>query len=367
MRLDDELYIAQAAEAELSNSLSEAEQKALQQRLDADPELARAYHEYFHTVSSLRDSARRSNYRMMLRDVHEETAVRRQGMRRLVIHFNPRHLRTAAMAASVALLTSAITVWAIRAHEPKSAAARNLQLVRHELANIKATQAHQQKQIQEIRQSADAEVVPPPQSNYAGTGFALSNDGYLITNYHVVEGAESIQVRTRNGSSLAASVVAYEPKNDIALLRIDDRHFRFGKSDLPYSFLPVKAPLGAAIYTLGFPQDEIVYNEGYIASRNGFQGDSNQYRLEVPAGPGQSGAPVLNDAGEVVGIIRSKDAETEGTTFAVTSRTLLRLLRDVPKDKRPRLSQQNKMTGLSREQQIERLQDYTCMVQVYKR
>lgn len=366
MRLEDELYIAEAAEAALTNSLSEQAQTLLNSRLAADPELARAYHEYFDTISSLQVAARRSNYKIMLRDVHEETMAKKQGMKRLIIHFNPRLLRTAAMAASIALLTSLITVWVLHEQEPKSASAGNLQLVRHELANLKATQAHQQKQIQEIRESTDASA-PVAQSNYAGTGFALSNDGYLITNYHVVDGAESIQIQTRNGKSYAASVVAYEPKNDIALLRVNDRQFRFGKGELPYSFLPSRAPLGATIYTLGFPQDEIVYNEGYIASRNGFMGDSNQYRLEVPAGPGQSGAPVLNNQGEVVGIIRSKDAESESTTYAITSRTLLRLLRDVPKDKRPRLPQANRLGRLSREQQIDRLQDYTCMVQVYKK
>jgi serine protease Do len=136
---------------------------------------------------------------------------------------------------------------------------------------------------------------------------------------------------------------------------------------LPYSFMPGKAALGASVYTLGFPQDEIVYNEGYISSRNGYQGDSNQYRLEVPAGPGQSGAPVVDEDGNVIGIIRSKDESAEGTTYAVTSKTLLHLLRDVPKDKRPHLPVGNHLAGMSRQQQIEKLQDYTCMVQVYKK
>ncbi len=367
MRLDDELFIAQAAEAELSSTLSPEEKAQLDERLAADPELARAYQEYFHTISSLHDNARRTNYKVMLRDIHDETTARHRGMKRLIIHFNPKLLRTAAIAASIALLTSAVTVWVMRTQEPKSASAGNLQLVRHEIANLKATQEHQQKQIQEIKENTDAASAPVPQSNYTGTGFALSNDGYLITNYHVVDGAESIEIQTRNGKSYPASIIAYEPKNDIALLRVDEKSFRFSKTDLPYSLLPSRAPLGSAIYTLGFPQDEIVYNEGYISSRNGFQGDSNQYRLEVPAGPGQSGAPVVNGQGQIIGIIRSKDAESEGITYAITSRTLLRLLRDVPKDKRPRLNQDNRMGRLNREQQIDRLQDFTCMVRVYKR
>lgn len=367
MRLEEELYIAQAAEAELAGTISNAQRAELNARMAADAAFAQAYKEYYHTISSLQDGGRRARYKVMLQDVHQELRAKKGGMKRLIIHFNPRHLRTAAMAASVALLTSLITVWSIRHNEPK-AVSQNLQLVRHEIANIKATQQHQQKQIQQIKANTEAAATPqPPQSNYSGTGFALTNDGYLITNYHVVEAGENVQVLTRNGKSYLATVIAYEPKNDIALLKVDDEDFRFGKSELPYSFMAGRATLGSPIYTLGFPQDEIVYNEGYISSRNGYEGDSNQYRLEVPAGPGQSGAPVVNTNGTIVGIIRSKDAQTESTTYAVTSRTLLRLLHDVPKDKRPRLPQGTQLAGLSRQQQIEKLQDYTCMVRVYKK
>jgi S1-C subfamily serine protease len=366
MRLEEELYIAQTAEADLAGTLSAAQRRELEARLAADPAFAQAYKEYYHTISSLFDGGRRKRYKMMLQDVHEEVIARKQGMKRLIIQFNPRHLRTAAMAACVALLTSGITVWTLRHNVEKSVDSKNRLLV-HEITNIKAKQQKQEKDIQNLKENTEVAAVPQPQSNYTGTGFALSGDGYLVTNYHVVEGAENIQIQTRSGKSYKASLVAYEPKNDIAMLKVDDKHFRFGKGELPYSFIPAKAALGAAIYTLGFPQDEIVYNEGYISSSNGYQGDSNQYRLEVPAGPGQSGAPVVDGNGNIVGIIRSKDEGAEGITYAITSKTLLRLLRDVPKDKRPHLPSGNRLAGLSREQQVDRLQDYTCMVQVYKK
>jgi S1-C subfamily serine protease len=366
MRPYDELYIAQTAEADAAGSLTPEQRAELDARLAGDPGFAQAYKEYYHTISSLQDGGRRSQFKVLLEDIHTEVTAKKPAAKRL-ISFRPQYLRTAAMAASVALLTSAITVWTIRHNEPKSAVSRNLDLVKHDVERIKRAQQHQQQQIQQIKEVADATTSPqPPQSNYSATGFALSSDGYIITNYHVVEGAENVQILTRNGTSHPAVVIAFEPKNDIALLKIDEKDFRFGKGELPYSFMPGKATLGAAIYTLGFPQDEIVYNEGYISSRNGYEGDSNQYRLEVPAGPGQSGAPVVDAAGNIIGIIRSKDAQTEGTTYAVTSRTLLRLLRDVPKDKRPKLPQVNKMEGLNRQQQIEKLQDYTFMVRVYK-
>jgi len=368
MRPNDELYIARTADAEAAGTLTSAQHAELAARMAADPAFTQAYKEYYHTISSLHDGGRRSQFKAMLQDIHEEVAPVRKPLMKRIIGFSPQYLRIAAMAASVALLTSAVTVWTIRHNEPKSVVSKNLQLVRHEMERIKRAQAHQQQQIEQIKEVADATATPqPPQSNYSATGFALSNDGYLITNYHVVEGAENLQILTRNGKRFTASIIAIEPKNDIALLKVDDESFRFGKGELPYSFMPGKATLGAAIYTLGFPQDEIVYNQGYIASSNGFEGDSNQYRLEVPAGPGQSGAPVVDASGNIIGIIRSKDAQTESTTYAVTSKILLRLLRDLPKDKRPRLPQINRMTGLSRQQQIEKLQDYTCMVQVYKK
>jgi len=366
MRHADELYIAQTAEADAAGNLTPAQRMDLDIRMSADPEFAQAYKEYYHTLSSLREAGRRSGFKAILRDIHNEVTTKKPVTKRF-INFRPQYLRMAGMAASVALLTSAITVWTIRHNEPKSVVSKNLQLVRHEMERIKRTQQHQQQQIAEIKEVADASIAPAPQSNYSGTGFALSNDGYLVTNYHVVEGSENLQIVTRNGSSHSATIIAFEPKNDIALLKIEDKDFQFGSGELPYSLLKGRATLGASIYTLGFPQDEVVYNEGYIASRNGFEGDSNQYRLEVPAGPGQSGAPVVDATGQIIGIIRSMDARTESRTYAVTSHTLLRLLKDVPKDKRPRLPKTNRMAGLSRQQQIEKLQDYTCLVKVYKK
>jgi S1-C subfamily serine protease len=365
MRLQDELYLIQMAEAEASGQLTPAQRAELDSRLAEDAAFAQSYKEYFDTISNLQENARRKNYKALLQDVHAEVVAPRQ-KRGITLHIQPKHLRTAGIAASVALLTTMASVWMLRPGEPRNQMNNNLQLVRHEMEKLKVTQQQQQKQIAEIRENADVVTAAPP-SNYTGTGFALSNDGYLITNYHVVDGAEDIRVLTRSGQQLQARVVAYEPKNDIALLKITDKNFKFGKGELPYSFLAGKAGLGSAIFTLGFPQDEIVYNEGYIASRNGFEGDTNQYRLEVPAGPGQSGAPVVDGTGTIIGIIRSKDEETESTTYAVASRTLLRLLRDVPKDRRPKLPQANKLGHLSRTQLIDKLQDYTCMIQVYKK
>lgn len=368
MSPDVELYLMKMAEAEASGTLSVGEREQLDAFFNESPEKVQVYSDYLNTILSLEEGGKRSAFKGLLKEIHTEVALPKTTVLKKSIQSLPRYWRSIGIAACVAFLASAFTVWTVRHNVTSNVLSHNLQLVRHDMETIKQTQNQQQKQIEKIKE-VTSEVMPAaPQSNYSATGFALSNDGYLVTNYHVVEGAESLHILTRNGKSYAASVIAYEPLNDIALLKIDEKNFCFSKhSEVPYSFRSGKASLGTSIYTLGFPQDEIVYNEGYIAARNGYQGDSNQYRLEVPAGPGQSGAPVFDADGEVLGVIRSKDAQTESTTYAISSKTLLRLLKDLPKDKRPRLPSINKLDGLSRQQQVEKLQDFTCLVQVYKK
>jgi serine protease Do len=369
MRPQDEMYLVRMAEAEAEGRLSPQERLELDARLAADPAFAIAYQEYFHTISGLHESQRRHDFKDLLAAVHGDVTTPRKPLLQRVFSLRPAQVRMAAVAACVALLTSTITTWTIRHNDATlKTVKRNLELVRRDTKEIRQTQSVQQKDIDNIKKSAESnpEIATVPQTRSTGTGFALTNDGYLVTNFHVVDGAQSIQIQTRDGKQYNATVVTIEPKNDIALLRIDDKSFRFGKGDLPYTLLDSKAALGDEIFTLGFPQDEVVYNQGYISSRNGFEGDSNQYRLEVAAGPGQSGAPVLDDDGHVIGFIRSKDAQTSGTTFAVTSRTLLSLIHDLPKDRRPKLAGVDRLSNLTRQQQIEKLQDYTCMVRVYK-
>ncbi len=357
------------AEAEAEGRLTAQERLELDVRLAADPAFAIAYQEYFHTISGLHESQRRHDFKRLLGSVHTEITTPRKPLLKRIFSLKPQQARMAAVAASVALFTSLLTTWTIRHNDATlKNVKRNLELVRNETNSIRRTQHVQQQDIDNIKKSTETLPENPaiPQTRSTGTGFALTNDGYLITNYHVVEGAQSIQIQTRDGRQLGASVVAIAPQNDIAMLKVDEQGFRFGKGELPYTLLGSRAMLGDEIYTLGFPQDEVVYNEGYISSRNGYKGDTNQYRLEVAAGPGQSGAPVLDDEGHVIGIIRSKDSETQGITFAVTSKALLSLIHALPKDRRPRLGSSNHLSSLSRQEQIEKLQDYTLMVRVYK-
>lgn len=358
------------AEAELGGTLSPAQKAELEVRLATDASFAETYSECISLLQSLEGGRKQRNYKALLKNIHNQlvTPAAIQKKRR-IIHFSPQQWRTAAVAAGVAVLTSLGTMLALRSNDHgKVGTTANIQLLRREIDNIKRSQNNQQQQIETIKDlqtSSPATQVMVP-SNFTGTGFALSNDGYVITNYHVTDGADSVFIQTRDGRYHKATIKAIDPKADLAVLKIEDESFRFGKGELPYTFAPGKAALGARIYTLGFPQDEIVYNEGYISSRNGYEGDSMQYQLDVKASPGQSGAPVLDNNGNVLAFIRSKDSDEERTTYAVSSKALLRLLHDI-KPSNVHIPKTARMSAYSREQQVEKLQDYTCMVQVYKK
>ena len=361
-------WIWSLAESALAGTLSPEAQAELSARIATDGDFARQYEDCLSLLRSLDDAGRQRRFKGVLADVHAEHAVKEAPAKK-VVPFFPKYLRTAGMAAGIALATSLTTIWAVRHGEPKPASRETITLLNGKINGIQSSLKQQQYQINTIIAQQTTDTPRQAAAYYSGTGtaFALTNDGYLITSYHVTDGADSLYVRTRNGDTHRARVVAFEPTADIAVLKIEDKAFRFGKGDVPYTFAPAKAPLGARIYTLGFPQDEIVYNEGYISATNGYEGDSLQYRLEVAAGAGESGSPVLDNAGNLIGIIKGKDTQAEGTTYAVSSKTLLGLLHDLPRQQSLHLPKVNRMSSLSHEQQIDKLQDYTCLVQVYKK
>ena len=350
------------AEATAAGTLSPAAMQELEAQLAADAAFAQAYQENLSLIQSMEANGRHRRFKNVLKEIRQEQTAPSKKTR--IISLKPQHVRTAAMAAGVALFTSLATIWAMQHNTPKVDS--KLEFLRRKVDNIEASQRTTRDKVQNI-ENQQAEPAQMPESNLAGSGFALTNDGYIVTNFHVTDDADSIYIQTRNGHYYKAHVFATNPKSDLAILKIEDKSFRFAKGELPYTLEPSKVALGSKVFTLGFPQNEIVYNQGYISSRNGYQGDSMQYRLEIAASPGQSGSPVVDDEGNIVGILNSKATETESTTYAISSKALLRLIHDLPKDANIRMAKANRLSNYSHEEQIEKLQDYTCMIQVYKK
>ncbi len=346
------------AEEYLEGNLSAGDLSALNLRMADDPAFAVDFQECLDMLQALKNGGRQKQFRNMLLSIQQQHATQGKNSFRQVrtIPLRTHYLRTGAVAAAIALLTTLSTFWIVAHNESKRSS--QYKLLKRELETIKRSQS---ALISNINGSQASPVAP---ANFSGSGFALTNDGYFVTNYHVTEGADSVYIQNKDGEYFKAHLVTFNEKTDVALLKVDYKNFRFSKTDIPYLLAPSKKAIGTRVFTIGYPQDDIVYNEGYISSKNGFEGDSMQYRLEMPANPGQSGAPVIDKSGNVIAIVTGKESESAGTTYAVSTRAIVDLINNSAVN--IKLPKSNKLNRLSREQQVEKLENFTCSVKVYK-
>lgn len=139
-----------------------------------------------------------------------------------------------------------------------------------------------------------------------GTGFFVSSSGHLITNAHVVEGADSIFLRTANGQRHQAQLLALDRVIDLAILKID------APSKPLFIGLTKEIDKGAKVYTLGFPSPTLLgfkeskYAEGVVSSFSGSDDNQTVMQVSTPLQPGNSGGPILLSDGTVVGVVRDK-------------------------------------------------------------
>lgn len=354
--------IWETAEAYLAGTLPESDIKELKSRLASDKEFAAEFYESTNLIRSMEGNGKQKRFRMLLKEIHKTGAVSKKAKR---IQLPAYFWRTAAVAASVAILTSALTYTFV------TPSIKNNDYQYHkmsrELSGIKESQ-NQLNQTQKQLEKDLKKLNPPPTAHarFSGTGFALNNEGYFVTSNHVIDGADSIYIQDKNGDYFKAHRLVSDPASDLAILKIVKKNFHFGKGEVPYTFATGKSGLGANIYTLGYPKNELVCGSGLISSRNGFDGNELQYTLELPVGHGQSGSPVLDEKGDVIGILTATGGDAEANTYAVSSKALIELIHD-KLDSPIRLNKSNKLHNLDREHQIEKLEAYTFSVKVYKK
>lgn len=169
-------------------------------------------------------------------------------------------------------------------------------------------------------------------TSWSGSGFALKN-GYLVTNFHVIDGASSISVKGIKGDfnkSYSATVVGSDKGNDIALLKISDSSFT-GFGTIPYAISNSSAEVGEDVFVLGYPLtstmgDEIKLTTGIISSKTGFQGDVSLYQISAPIQPGNSGGPLFDKKGNIIGVVSAKHAGAENVGYAIKSSYLRNLI-----------------------------------------
>lgn len=202
-----------------------------------------------------------------------------------------------------------------------------------------------------------------------GSGFFVGKN-IIATNNHVVDGANKIEVVVRTASDIktfSTKVLCVDKVNDLALLMIDDKEFQH-LTTLPYNIYQRTIDVGSSIFTMGYPMAQIMGSEikvtdGIISSKTGYDGQVSIYQISAPIQPGNSGGPMFDKEGNLVGITSAGIQEADNVGYAIKSSYLYQLIDAAPisisdiTDKSPK---QDDFTAL-----IKEFAPYVVMVLIY--
>ena len=305
-------------------------------------------------------------FRSSLNEVHTDLA--QQGKidssklkgKAKVVYLWKRYRRVAAIAAVIAGVTTIGLTALFNTFSPKVDNARLTELSR-DMQDIKKKQNVQGNEVDKLKSKITTTAIP---FKAGGSGFLIDGKGYLITNAHIIRNSKNIVVINNKGDQFSAVLVKIYANKDIAILKINDESFKPFNS-LPYGIRKLSTDVAEPIYTLGYPRNEIVYSEGYLSARTGFNGDTLSCQLGIAANRGNSGGPVFNHDGEVIGVISTKEMEAEGVAFAIQSKYIFDAIADLKKDtnyQSLRIPVKSSVRGMDKKQQVKKIQDYVFMV-----
>ncbi len=230
---------------------------------------------------------------------------------------------------------------------------------------IQRNQQYQGKLINEVKSKIpeNAKLIS------GGSGFLIDPKGFIITNAHVLKGSGAVVVNNK-GEEFNAVIAHIDLDKDLAILRIDDQDYT-PLASLPYSIRKNNTELGEQIFTLGYPRNDIVYGEGYLSARTGYNSDSLSYQVQISANPGNSGGPVFNNNGEVIGILSTRQAEAEGVAFAVKSKNIYTLVDELAKNdssiEKIKLPLHSSLKGMDRRKQITSVENCVFYVKAFNK
>ena len=205
-----------------------------------------------------------------------------------------------------------------------------------------------------------------------GSGVIISKSGYIITNHHVIEDADEIEVEfilNDEVQKFNAEIVQIDKTNDLAILKIFDMNFD-GVEELPYNFKTRSSDVGTKVYAFGYPMalsimgKEMKVTDGMISSKTGFDGNITTYQITAPIQGGNSGGPLFDEKGNLIGINSSgirKDI-ADNVAYSIKTSYVLNLIDILPKS--IELPSNTKLESLPLTEQIKEISKYVVLIKV---
>ncbi len=365
----DDILLLEAIERYLNGEMSTEEYEYFNQLRKSTPEIDQMVVEHNMFLHQMNLYTNQRNVKSSLHDIHaillhrgdlnEGGAISTKGK---IIQFWNKYKRVTAIAASVggviALFISGLAVYfSSTVTDPK------LEQLGKDLEAVKKNQQYQGSIINEVKTKIplNAKLLS------GGSGFLIDTKGYIVTNAHVLKGIGAVVVNSK-GQEFNASIIHIDLVKDLAILKIKDDDYAPVKT-IPYTIQKSNSDLGEEIFTLGYPRNDIVYGMGYLSAKTGFNGDSLSYQIQISANPGNSGGPVFNKTGDLIGILSTRQAQADGVSFAVKSRNIYSILEDLYKSDTSvqpiKFPTKSMLKGMDRKAQIRKVEDCVYYVKAY--
>jgi serine protease Do len=366
----DEILLLDATERYLNGEMNAEEKAVFEQLRQTNQEVDQMVveHSFF-----LQQFERYGGVREMKHSLHEvhnqllqDGEIKEEALSASakVVNMWKRYKRTMTIAASIAGITALTISGMTLLFTPKS----NSKQVQELVNTVNVIKEKQRQQDNRINHIANATKIPTGTSVTGfGSAFLVDGKGYLVTNAHVLRNSKGIIVLNSKGAEFKAIIVKIDEAKDIAILKIVDKDYK-SLGTLPYGIRKSSTDIAEPIFTLGYPRNEIVYGEGYLSAKTGFNGDTLSCQIAVAANPGNSGGPVFNKNGEVIGILSTKETKADGVVFAIQSKYIIETVNQLKKDDSTielRLPTKSSVKGMERQQLANKMLDYVYMVKVY--
>ncbi len=365
----DEILLIDAAERYLNGEMNTEEKTMFEQLRKTNPEVDQMVVEHSFFLQELDRYAGVREVKHSLHEVHnqllQDRVIKEEELSGTakVVNLWKRYKRTITIAASIAGVTALSISGMTLLFAPKNNS-KALTDLSKKVYNLEKRQQQQDTKINRVI----SKLEPGAVIKESGSAFLIDGKGYLVTNAHVLKNSKGIIILNNKGDEFRASIITIDAARDIAILKIEDEDFK-PFAVLPYGIRKSSTDIAEPIFTLGYPRNEIVYGEGYLSARTGFNGDTLSCQIAVAANPGNSGGPVFNKNGEIIGILSTKETQAEGVVFAIQSKYIIQVINELKKSdagsQNIKIPYASAVKGMDKVTQVKKLQDCVFMVKVY--